>query len=127
MGGGAVQVGVTPEGTEVPRCQMDPACMDEIRNQPAEHRAQVRTRLSLPPPWVGGLSTPSRWTTKGHARSRLQEAKGAERRWRLLGWVWVGLGYARYSLQGEYRAGGRVDTRPAGVRATHSRGGERWT
>lgn len=38
---------MTPEGTEVPRCQMDPACIDHIRNQPLEHRAQVRTRLSL--------------------------------------------------------------------------------
>jgi hypothetical protein len=34
----------------VPRCQMDPACMDEIRNQPEEHRAQVRSFSSLPRP-----------------------------------------------------------------------------
>jgi hypothetical protein len=59
-----VQVGVTPEGTEVPRCQMDPACIEEIRNQPAEHRAQVRTHLSLR---SGRWCHPSRWSTKGHA------------------------------------------------------------
>ena len=35
------QVGVTPEGVEVPRCSMDPACLKEIEKQPEEHRAHV--------------------------------------------------------------------------------------
>jgi len=28
------QVGVTPEGVEVPRCSMDPSCIEEIKKQP---------------------------------------------------------------------------------------------
>mmetsp|Transcript_30526 Transcript_30526/g.58781 ORF Transcript_30526/g.58781 Transcript_30526/m.58781 type:complete len:354 (+) Transcript_30526:217-1278(+) len=35
------QVGVTPEGVEVPKCQTDPACLEEIARQPEQHRAQV--------------------------------------------------------------------------------------
>jgi len=35
------QVGVTPEGVEVPRCSMDPACLSDIAKQPEEHRAHV--------------------------------------------------------------------------------------
>ena len=35
------QVGVTPEGVEVPRCSMDPECIDTIKEQPEEHRAVV--------------------------------------------------------------------------------------
>ncbi|KAK9814525.1 hypothetical protein WJX72_007371 [[Myrmecia] bisecta] len=35
------QVGVTPEGIELPRCTMDPSCLDTIEQQPAEHRATV--------------------------------------------------------------------------------------
>ncbi len=35
------QVGVTPEGVEVPRCSMDPACLKEIEDQAEENKATV--------------------------------------------------------------------------------------
>mmetsp|Transcript_13059 Transcript_13059/g.27551 ORF Transcript_13059/g.27551 Transcript_13059/m.27551 type:complete len:366 (+) Transcript_13059:133-1230(+) len=35
------QVGVTPEGVEVPRCSMDPACLKEIEEQAEENKATV--------------------------------------------------------------------------------------
>ncbi|KAK9838948.1 hypothetical protein WJX74_006582 [Apatococcus lobatus] len=37
------QVGVTPEGVEEPRCIVDPACLETIKDQPPGHRATVPT------------------------------------------------------------------------------------
>lgn len=37
------QVGVTPEGVEVPRCTMDPDCAATVSQQPPEHRATLPT------------------------------------------------------------------------------------
>lgn len=37
------QVGVTPEGIEVPRCTMDPDCAATVSQQPLEHRATLPT------------------------------------------------------------------------------------
>ena len=36
-----VQVGATPEGTETPKCTVDPSSIASIHNQPAEHRARI--------------------------------------------------------------------------------------
>ncbi|KAL3133074.1 hypothetical protein ABBQ38_006976 [Trebouxia sp. C0009 RCD-2024] len=35
------QVGATPEGTETPKCTVDPTSIASIHSQPAEHRARV--------------------------------------------------------------------------------------
>lgn len=35
------QVGATPEGVEVPRCVVDPACAQSIAAQPPGHRATL--------------------------------------------------------------------------------------
>ena len=35
------QVGATPEGTETPKCTVDPNSIAAIASQPAEHRARV--------------------------------------------------------------------------------------
>ena len=35
-----LQVGATPEGTETPKCMVDPASIAAIETQPAEHRAR---------------------------------------------------------------------------------------
>lgn len=37
------QVGVTPEGVEMPRCAMDPQCVASVNQQPPEHRATLPT------------------------------------------------------------------------------------
>ena len=36
-----LQVGATPEGVEVPRCVVDPDCLQTIEQQLPEHRATV--------------------------------------------------------------------------------------
>lgn len=36
-----VQVGATPEGTETPKCIVDPTSIASIHSQPAEHRARI--------------------------------------------------------------------------------------
>lgn len=38
-----LQVGVTPEGIEVPRCTMDPTCVASVHQQPLEHRPTLPT------------------------------------------------------------------------------------
>ena len=38
-----VKVGVTPEGVEEPRCIVDPACLETIKDQAPGHRATVPT------------------------------------------------------------------------------------
>ena len=35
------QVGATPEGTETPKCTIDPTSIAAIQSQPAEHRARI--------------------------------------------------------------------------------------
>lgn len=36
-----MQVGATPEGTEIPKCTVDPTSIASINSQPAEHRARI--------------------------------------------------------------------------------------
>lgn len=36
-----IQVGATPEGTETPKCTVDPTSIASIHSQPAEHRARI--------------------------------------------------------------------------------------
>ncbi len=35
------QVGITPEGVEVPRCSMDPSCLEEIEKQEKQNKATI--------------------------------------------------------------------------------------
>ena len=36
-----MQVGATPEGTETPKCTVDPTSIASIYSQPVEHRARI--------------------------------------------------------------------------------------